>query len=305
MSYPINPITKTELKAIYKNLGINEERHQRILEVFIDWIKCQPHLPDNIENGYYSNFLLLCKDDLAKTKEKFETNIIARKSTLIFNYDLELSMDCIEETNLARTFVPSKRLTAEGYRVIYVSLPKDPKHFDTTNQIKYEGMILDRLTMGEPFSGVVVVADFINCTSDILTKTEISVVMNFVHFYLQAIPQRLMHYHMINVTSFAKPIIAMVKSVMSEKLKKRFLFHDKPENVLDYLSKDFIPVQYGGTINIESVANEWLSYWKENNEWKTNLSKLKLTGEIPKGKLHLDQNSGFGTDGTFRNMQVD
>ncbi|XP_022900857.2 alpha-tocopherol transfer protein-like [Onthophagus taurus] len=304
MSFPLVLPSEIQLQQIYNVLGVDEARHQHLLNRFKNWLSTEKYLPQEFDEAYLSNFLLLCKDDLSKAKIKFETNLINRSSQLLSKMKFKPG---IIDFNVIRQSLILPYLTENGCRLVFCSIPEVMEEFNLISLLNYALNLTDILLFEDNCSGAIIIIDFKNSSAEIVTKVDFSTFVEFMKFLLSSFPHRLKNFHIINCKPIIKPGLILMKSVLTDKLKNRFLIHNQPEDLLNYLPITHLPIECGGnSFSLNDLANNWKKYFQENHLTLTSkLSKVRVQGQIPKEKMSWDSSFSFGLDGSFRNLQVD
>ncbi|GBO19677.1 hypothetical protein AVEN_72173-1, partial [Araneus ventricosus] len=73
----------------------------------------------------------------------------------------------------------------------------------------------------------------------------------------ECFPGRFKGIHIMNMSRAFQLAYAVVYPFLSEKLKKRIIFHDKYESLQNYLPKNLIPVDFNGELK-EYDTIPWL-----------------------------------------------
>ncbi|GIX66737.1 alpha-tocopherol transfer protein-like [Caerostris extrusa] len=81
------------------------------------------------------------------------------------------------------------------------------------------------------------------------------------------IPGRYKRAHIINESLVLKPVWAILKQFLSEKIKSRVYFHSDIADLLEFFPRSVLPAEYGGDLT-DIDANEWLR--RANMEHGTN-----------------------------------
>ncbi|CAL1273850.1 unnamed protein product [Larinioides sclopetarius] len=77
------------------------------------------------------------------------------------------------------------------------------------------------------------------------------------HGSQECVPGRYKEVHIVNTSATFKAAWILLKPFISEKLKKRIIFHPNSKTLLNYFPKDVLPTQYGGNLETYDMSN-WL-----------------------------------------------
>ncbi|GIY29806.1 hypothetical protein CDAR_317321 [Caerostris darwini] len=77
------------------------------------------------------------------------------------------------------------------------------------------------------------------------------------HASQECIAGRYKEIHLVNQSVTFKAAWFIFKHFLTDKLKKRFIFHNTPETLLNYFPKVVLPKQYGGNLENYDMSS-WL-----------------------------------------------
>lgn len=154
-------------------------------------------------------------------------------------------------------------------------------------------------------AGDVYILDASVATMKHFTKVTPMVVKKFLICVLEAYPVKLKEVHVINISPFVDFLFNWVKPFLKEKIKKRVHFHTTLESLYEFVPKEMIPEEYGGTGGkLEDFNNEWFGILKENRPWFKEQEGVKADESKRPGKP-TNYDNLFGLDGSFKQLSID
>ncbi|XP_076833253.1 alpha-tocopherol transfer protein [Brachyhypopomus gauderio] len=88
-------------------------------------------------------------------------------------------------------------------------------------------------------------------------------------------PLKVRGIHMINEPKFFRPVFAMIRPFLPDKIKQRIHFHGSsyPASLCEHFPKAMLPPEYGGTgPGMEQVCQEWTDYIMHSENYLHSLS---------------------------------
>lgn len=145
---------------------------------------------------------------------------------------------------------PLPGLTPSGMRVIVMRATK--KDFETPNiadAMKLALMIGDiRLAAEEVgVAGDVYILDASVASVNHLAKITPTIVKKFLVCVQEAYPVKVKEVHVINASPIVDTIISWVKPFLKEKIRNRIHIHTEIDTLYDFVPKDILPEEYGGS----------------------------------------------------------
>lgn len=121
----------------------------------------------------------------------------------------------------------------------------------------------------------------------------------------EAYPIRQKGIHFVNPPTGFDALYRIFHGFMSEKLKKRLFVHDSFEALHKEVPKRLLPHEYGGEAGeISAIVDYWKGLMMKKRDWYIEEAQYKTDERKRQGKLK-NANAIFGTDGTFRSLEVD
>ncbi|KAJ9599607.1 hypothetical protein L9F63_009924 [Diploptera punctata] len=299
---------KKELELVLTEINENQETLEQNISILRNWLACQPHLPNCIDDQIVRVFLRGCKHNVERTKRKIESYFTGRIAVpeLFSNRDPCSSEIKMAARNLNIYLLPE--LTPEGCRVTIHSLKNvEIDQLDIQAIIKYIMMIADIRVMEEtPISGDIFVFDIQDVTLAHCTKmtSAINLLRKTLILAQEAYPQRLKEIHILNAPSFIEWILNIFRSLMKEKMRNRFHVHTNYETLTDYVPQTILPNEYGGNgKTAQEYHDNWLKKLESYQEWFNKQESVKINEK--RQPHYKTSNDMFGYEGAFRSLNID
>lgn len=239
------------------------------------YLKQQKHLPDHLEgvneDDWLENYLILNKNNLAKTKENLEI-YFKLKEILPETYQERDATSPIMDKSFRSTCVAwCPKLDKNGNRVvIYGHISNSASDFNVIALGNRLVLMVDVfLKEGVDWSSIVLVADMSKTKLGHLTKYPILLMKKFFDFAWKAYPERIAQIHIVHPPVYLEYVLALFRPFLKEKIKNRIKVHSKLESFYEYVDKSLLPSDYGGDLPYTSVQlNDAIQQkMKDNEEW--------------------------------------
>lgn len=295
-------------KNIRVELKEDVNTRDRDLAAIREWLKKQPHLPDDWETGPLMTFLRGSSFSLEKCKGKLDMYFTMRAACPEFfnnrdptNPDLEEIMNKIEGP-------PLPGITPNGRRVtICRGIHPNVEAQQITDSLKLALMIGDvRLTEEkEGVAGDIYILDAAILGPSMLTKLSATTIKKFMICVQEAYPIKLKEVHIINTSPIVERFVNFVKPFLKEKIRKRIYIHKELKDLYKYVPREMLPEEYGGEGGtMSSLQEQWKLKLQEYREWFHRQESIKANEALRPGKP-TNYDELFGIDGSFRQLAID
>lgn len=154
-------------------------------------------------------------------------------------------------------------------------------------------------------NGLIFVMDMKGATAGHMFQMTPGMAKKMTAFNEQALPMRPRAQHFVNTIPGFETVFNMVKPMMSKKQQSRLYVHGKIDSLFEHIPLKYLPKEYGGENGsideiIEQTGkklDEYSDYFKDNANYGTD-EKLRPGKPI-------DFDDLFGTEGSFRKLEVD
>ncbi|KAI8441978.1 hypothetical protein MSG28_005644 [Choristoneura fumiferana] len=266
-------------QKIREELNENAETKDADLAHIKEWLKKEPHLPDEFDDQRIMTFLRGCKFSLEKTKRK-----------------LDMQMP------------PLPGLTPNGRRVILMrGLDKDVTTPNVADAFKLALMLGD-VRLNEEKEGVagdVYILDASVATPTHFAKFTPTLVKKFLVCVQEAYPVKLKEVHVINVSPLVDKIVNFVKPFIKEKIRERIFLHSDINDLYKYVPQEMMPTEFGGNAgSLDDLHKSWVKKMEEYTPWFAEQENIKADESLRPGKP-TNYDELFGIDGSFRQLVID
>lgn len=305
----IRPLSAELALKAQEELGEVPDRISEDIEALRTWISKQPHLKARQDAQFLVAFLRGCKYSLEKTKLKLD-NFYAMRGAVPELYKNrfvgEKQLNILKTGCLLRLSQP---LQADGPRIHISRYAQYDSNKYSIAEVMQVNTMLGEIQIREDdnamVSGFVEIIDMKGVTAGHMFQFDVVLIKKLAVLGDKALPYRPKGFHFINAPSTAETAMSIAKSLMSDKIRKRFHIHSKLDTLYQYVPKECLPVEYGGTNgSIQTVLDTWTQklidytdFFEQDVAYGTN-EKLRRGEPINSETL-------FGIQGSFRKLDID
>lgn len=295
-------------KKIRVELNEDLNTRDRDLAAIKDWLKKQPHLPNEWDDGRIMTFLRGCSFSLEKCKRKLDMYFTMRTACPEFFTNRDVTKPDLSEVIAKAQGAPLPGLTSNGRRVtICRGLDKDIDADRLNNILKIALMIGD-VRLKEELEGVggdIYVLDASVVTPAHLAKISPSAIKKFLICVQEAYPIKLKEIHIVNTSAVVESLINFIKPFLKDKIKHRIFIHSNMNTLHEHVPKDMLPREYGGTgCSLDEVNQGWMKKLADYADWFKEQENVKANESLRPGKP-TNYDELFGIDGSFRQLSID
>lgn len=154
-------------------------------------------------------------------------------------------------------------------------------------------------------NGLILIMDMKGATAGHMFQMTPGMAKKMTAFNEQALPMRPQAQHFVNTIPGFETVFNMVKPMMSKKQQSRLYVHGKIDSLFEHIPLKYLPKEYGGENGsideiideMDKKFDEYIEFFKENANYGTD-EKLRPGKPI-------DFDDLFGTEGSFRKLEVD
>ncbi|CAH0758486.1 unnamed protein product [Diatraea saccharalis] len=238
-------------KKIREELNEDVNTRDKDVATIKEWLKKQPHLPDDWDSDRIMTFLRGSSFSLEKCKKKLDMYFTMRAACPEFFTNRDVTRPELKDIMTRGQGPPLPGLTPNGRRVIIVR--SSDKTLDTHHlydAFKITMMIGD-IRLKEEYEGVagdVYILDAGIVSPAHLAKLSLTTVKKFFICIQEAYPVKLKEIHIVNAGPVIETVLSLVKPFLKEKIKNRIFFHSDYNSLYKYIPQDILPEEYGGHI---------------------------------------------------------
>ncbi|CAB3220130.1 unnamed protein product [Arctia plantaginis] len=293
---------------------IREDLHEVVssrendLAAIKDWLKKQPHLPDEMEDSFLLNFLRGCSFSMEKCKRKMDMYFTMRTACPEFFTNRDITRPELMDLMIRAQNPTLPGLTPGGRRItVCRGLDKNLETHQILDAFKIIMMVAD-VRLREETEGVaghVFIFDASILLPSHILKISPTMIKKFLICLQEAYPLKVKEVHVVNASPLVDTIYNIVKPFIKEKIKNRIFFHKDYTGLHEYIPVDILPSEYGGTSSsLEEITRAWLVKLKEYRPWFKKQESLKANEALRPGKP-TDYDELFGVNGSFRQLSID
>ncbi|XP_067015152.2 clavesin-2 [Anabrus simplex] len=299
---------KDQLSAIRSQINESPERMQSNLALLRQWVQCQPHLPQHLDDQLAMIFLRGCKHNLERTKQKLDVYFSVRGAVPeLFSKRDPLSKDIQQAMEVMHAY-PLPQLTPDGSRVtVHHITTDDVALFNLQAILRTQLMLGDvRIQEESPISGDIFLFDLSHFRAGHCTTLTASLPLlrEALSCVQEAYPQRLKQIHIIHAQPFIDKLVNLFKAFMKEKMRNRFYVHSSVKSLHQYIPADILPVKYGGDCDKDLQA-EWCKKLESYRSWFAEQEHVRTDESRRPIKSFSSNRDMFGCEGSFRKLSID
>nr|ATY51916.1 CTD29 [Heliconius melpomene] len=296
-------------KQIRIELKEDIETRDRDLATIKEWLRKQPHLPNEWEDKPLMTFLRGSSFSIEKCKRKLDMYFTMRAACPEFFTNRDASTPALREVLKSKLQGPPLAgVTPNGRRVtICRGLYNGLDGQQITDTLKLALMIGDvRLVEEvEGVAGDIYVLDGAVLGASLLARLSPSTIKKFLICVQEAYPVKLKEVHIINTSSIVERFITFVKPFLKEKIRKRIYIHKEVKDLYKYVPQEMLPKEYGGDCGtMDELQEKWTQKLIEYRDWFKAQDALIANESLRPGKP-TNYDELFGIDGTFRQLAID
>ncbi|KAK7580467.1 hypothetical protein V9T40_001096 [Parthenolecanium corni] len=304
----LEPITKEKLKIIYDEFGATEESLKNDVNILMEWLEKQPHLPNVKDTEWLTHFLLCCKNSLERAKQKLDAYFTTKAlNPSIFTKRKEMLAIAPSFSNLM-CFLALPKLTKDGKRVIVLKIFQGST-FNVTSEllVNFAQLAYDILMKVDSASQYIMIFDMENTTVQIMAVC-FPVMKKLVDQITKVNPLRIQNFYAVNVSSAVEPLINFSISLLSKKLASRtVVWKKKAKDLAEVIDEEVLPAIYGGTEKpFEDLRDQFLESTKSIGDWLESAEAdiADLSKKPTDNGVSIDIGD-YGVEGTFRKINLD
>ncbi|CAG9791296.1 unnamed protein product [Diatraea saccharalis] len=274
-----------------------------------EWLRKQPHLPDEWEDGPLMTFLRGSSYSLEKCKRKLDMYFTMRAACPEFFANRDPTSPELDNVFTSKVQGPPlSGLTPNGRRVtICRGVHPNLSTMEIIDTLKLALMIGDvRLTEErEGVAGDIYVLDAAVLGPSLLAKLSPATIKKFMICIQEAYPVKLKEIHIINTSPIVERFVNFVKPFLKEKIRKRIFIHKDVKDLYKYVPQDMLPIEYGGPCStMDDLQEQWKCKLHEYRDWFAAQESIKADESRRPGRP-TNYDELFGIDGSFRQLAID
>lgn len=301
--------TPEQSKEIRIELNENINTRDQDLAAIKEWLRKEPHLPNEWEDYPLMTFLRGSSFSLEKCKRKLDMYFTMRAACPEFFTNRDATSPALREilnNKLQGPALPG--VTPKGRRVtICRGLHPNLDSQQITDTLKLALMIGDVRLVEETVgvAGDIYVLDGAVLGASLLGKVSPSTIKKFMICVQEAYPVKLKEVHVINTSAIVERFLSLVKPFLKEKIRKRIFIHKELKDLYKYVPQEMLPKEYGGQCGtMDELQEKWTQKLIEYRDWFKRQDALIANESLRPGNP-TNYDELFGIDGSFRQLAID
>ncbi|KAH8384710.1 hypothetical protein KR093_005745 [Drosophila rubida] len=305
----IRPLSAELALKAQEELGEVPDRIPEDIEALRTWIAKQPHLRARQDAQFLIAFLRGCKYSLEKSKMKLD-NFYALRGAVPELYKNrfvgEKQLNILKTGCLLRLSQP---LQADGPRIHISRYGQYDSNKYSIAEVMQVNTMLGEIQIREDdnamVSGFVEIIDMKGVSAGHIFQFDVVLVKKLAVLGDKALPYRPKGFHFINAPTTTEKAMSIAKSLMSDKIRKRFHIHSKLESLYQYVPKECLPIEYGGTNGkIQDVVDTWTQKLTDYTDFFEQDAAYGTNEKLRRGQP-INSETLFGIEGSFRKLDID
>ncbi|XP_045770277.1 uncharacterized protein LOC123870852 [Maniola jurtina] len=300
--FEFNPDT---LKYLRKQYDLDSPgRIEEAIDILQEWIKKQNHfVVKDFPRDYLERSIIISKGSVERAKTKLD-RICTFRTIFPDFFGVHDVKDSPLLDDLYGVFLP--KLTKDQYRVFLLKNKAERFKMGFLDFYRYFFMQCEYIQAHDYCNGAILVIDYTEAnvmeTVKWFNVVDLREALTIVR---EGYGMRIKGIHFVSGSRAMDAIVMIFKQVLSAKVAGRICVHKTMDDILEFLDKDIIPVEYGGN------EKPLLELHKKNMEILTSDSFTAYLREISKAKtneslrLSDNQTNQYGLPGSFRALTVD
>ncbi|XP_041983497.1 alpha-tocopherol transfer protein-like [Aricia agestis] len=229
------------------------------IRILDEWVHQQPHfIEKDIPQPYLETTIVNSKGSVERAKRILENMFTARtqRPEYFEPRDVREFYDVIKG-HINKVF--TTQLTPQQHRININRCRGRPDDHVLENAYKFAYNVMDYLKIHDYHSGMVSVFDLVDADLPyILTHTNFVALKNAMMIFLDCYGLRVKRIHVITRSKVIHQVVAILKPFFSQKIVERLVFHQAPEELLQYYAAEYLPKEYGGSDKSVEELQEWI-----------------------------------------------
>lgn len=309
----VQKIAENELKE-------DTRTRKRALNEVRKWIKAQSHMKNvRMDANFILRFLRMQKFEINESCEILDKYLTMRCQHPAWFQNLDCKDSALSKLiDLGYIFVLPNR-DSQGRRVIFSKANAfDPARFSTSDMMRAHILTFETLLTNEEnqVRGFTYVMDEEGVSWSQLTVWTPSEVSKAFSCCERALPMRHQEIHFLKLPWTMTLVFQFAKSLLSEKIRRRFKTHCGLESLHKSIDKSVLPAEYGGSTPMSDCIHQWKTELQASRSSLLGLDKMKVDQvELPipeqlqllRKKSRHDSGSGsemLSVVGNMRKMEI-
>ncbi|XP_068901978.1 alpha-tocopherol transfer protein-like isoform X2 [Tenebrio molitor] len=253
-------------------------------------------------------FLRGCNFSLETCKRKLDMYFTMKTAVPEFFRNRDVARPELRQILKQAHLVCMPGLTPDGKRVSIAGASPDFHLTNVADLFKLLTMMADVRLHAEKF-GVAGDVYILDAAATSLTRQFLKMspvlLKKFFVCVQEAYPVKIKEVHVVNAGPVVEMIMAVVRPLLKEKLRSRIHLHSRLESLHQFVPKDLLPEEYGGSAGrLEEVKENWTRTLEEYGGWFKEQEGVGADETRRPGRP-TSYDTLFGVEGSFRQLTID
>ncbi|XP_072759669.1 retinol-binding protein pinta-like [Anoplolepis gracilipes] len=285
LQYQHNQLSNEDKQYAAAHLNETDENREDAIAEMKRWIEESDDLYARTDDFFILRFLRVCKFNTEKTKIRMRNYYKQRLDVPEWFTNRNPFQPEMQELLNLGVFLFLRKLDDQGRMVVIIRYSQfNPNVQKLSDLLKISIMAMDVIIkdyVPPSLYGYSVFIDLDGVTVRHLAQLHPRIVMNIVHAWQGCYPMRLRSINFINAPKYIHIGLAIFKSFMNEKLKRRLNIYKRDETMIHKCFKDIPvnirPFEYGGTDGtIQEIIEHTKKLVEKNHDWLIDDEKYKI-----------------------------
>ncbi|XP_068900958.1 alpha-tocopherol transfer protein-like [Tenebrio molitor] len=301
------PVPENIFVNVLKRLEKNEKSFNDDVVSVRKWMETQLHLPEILDSRCISNFLISNKFCVENAKEKIDMYYTIRSKLHDVYGQINPKLAHMKELMDLVYLVPYPKKLDNIYEIAFFKVRSTTflDKLEPYNILRHVINIQEVRLRENVLSGDVFVIDCEGLPLSFAVKiTPTLVFKSLIMIYEKVFSCCLKDVYIVNLPSFGKAVLAMVKKIIKPKLFERIHICSDINEVKTKIPANMLPKDFGGEgPSCEDLQEMVKLKFMEKQELFDRLDKIRVDERIRPEKLRDDEILGF--HGNFKKLDID
>ncbi len=204
---------------------------------------------------------------MEQAKELLQLNLDMRKENPILFANRDISDDAFQQAFRTLQVFPMPKNTSENHKISISRLvDTNPDNYIYVDVLRAVVAMLDArfvtLDDNELIDGEIGIIDMsgFGWRHFMKTASNLSIMKKYMRYVQEAAPFKVVQNHFVNCSPTMERFIAFLKPFMKKEIIDSIKFHSSPDTLFEYLPKDLLPDEFGGTAGkCDDHHRNWLN----------------------------------------------
>ncbi|KAH9636998.1 hypothetical protein HF086_016280 [Spodoptera exigua] len=297
------------LEYVRKELNLDKNgRMDDAVNLLEEWIKKQQHfVKKDFSRAYLERTLITAKGMVERAKQRID-KLCTFKTLMPEYYPRSVAKGHFDSLEPIVQYGLLPKLTKEHYRVSLFNVKSDDYNSGHIHLFyKYFVMLCEYIKLNDYNTGFIVALDFRDANIlTFITKCTPMELRQIITLMTEGYGIRIKQIHVITESKMLDTLVSFLKQVLSTKLAGRIHMHKNLDTFYEFVPKDILPVEYGGSERpLQIISDEWRDALtsKEFMEYFAEMYEAKTDESCRQSDKFTEQY--IGMPGSFRALSVD